>query len=90
MYSYVDSILARRTASLSDDFTSSRALENRKRLATVRAKIFESFEATRVSVRDAIYTVNRDNMFLMISNFVGSKSFTLKSYFRERVAKGIY
>ncbi len=78
--------MARRTASLSDDFAS-KAIENRKRLATVRAKIFESFEATRDSVREGIYTINRDNMFLMISNFVGSKVIIYLKYFIEREKK---
>jgi hypothetical protein len=68
--------LTRRTASFSDDFISN-GTDNKARLEKIRAKIFELFEETRISVRDEVAVVNRDNMFLALSNFIGSKLFFL-------------
>ena len=46
-------------------------VDNRARLQRIREKILESFPATLESVRKEVATSNRDNLFLMIVNFLG-------------------
>ena len=65
------SLLLKRTASFSDDFIVN-GTENSARLDKIRTQIFETFEATRVAVKDEVAVVNRDNLFLALSNFIGS------------------
>jgi hypothetical protein len=68
-----DHSLHKRTASFSADFlVNDTDIDNRVRLEKVRAQIFETFEETRIAVRDEVAVVNRDNLFLAISNFIGS------------------
>ncbi len=46
-------------------------VDNRARLQRIREKILESFPATLESVRKEVATSNRDNLFLIIVNFLG-------------------
>ena len=70
--------MSKRTASFSEDFLSHGtdhhhpATAAASRLKKIREKLFETFEATRLSVRDDVAVVNRDNFFLAMSNFIGS------------------
>ena len=63
-------ISTRRIGFFGDEVIES-GVDNRARLARIREKILESFDATLESVRKEVATTNRDNLFLMIVNFLG-------------------
>ena len=65
-------ISTRRIGFFGDEVIES-GVDNRARLSRIREKILESFDATLESVRKEVATTNRDNMFLMIINFLGGK-----------------
>ncbi len=63
-------ILSHRVGSLGDDIITS-VLDQQGRLDRVRSQLLDSFEATYKSVREEIAVKNRDNLFLLIANFLG-------------------
>jgi len=63
-----------RVGSLGDDVIGS-VLDNQARLDRIKTQLLDSFEATYKSVREEVAVRNRDNMFLMIVNFLGGELF---------------
>ena len=63
-----------RAGSLSEDEGVDSILDNQARLTRIRDQLFETFNDTYKSVREEVAVTNRDNMFLMIVNFIGGKS----------------
>ena len=64
------SVLSRRVGFFGDGVIES-GVDNRARLARIKEKLLDSFEATYKSVREEVAVTNRDNLFLMIVNFLG-------------------
>jgi hypothetical protein len=60
-----------RTGSLSEDEGVDSILDNQARLTRIREQLFATFNDTYKSVREEVAIVNRDNMFLMVVNFLG-------------------
>ncbi len=66
--------MSERVGSLGDDVIGS-VLDNQARLDRIKSQLLDSFEATYKSVREEVAVRNRDNMFLMIVNFLGGELF---------------
>ncbi len=66
--------MSERVGSLGDDVIGS-VLDNQARLDRIKTQLLDSFEATYKSVREEVAVRNRDNMFLMIVNFLGGELF---------------
>ncbi len=64
--------MSERVGSLGDDVIVG-VMDNQARLDRIKTQLLDTFEATYKSVRDEIAVKNRDNMFLMIVNFLGGK-----------------
>ena len=63
-------ILSHRVGSLGDDVIEA-VLDNQARLVRIKTQLLDTFEATYKSVREEVASTNRDNMFLMLVNFLG-------------------
>ena len=66
-----------RAGSLSENEGVDSILDNQARLIRIRDQLFESFNDTYKSVREEVAVTNRDNMFLMMVNFIGGMLFFL-------------
>ena len=64
-----------RAGSLSENEGVDSILDNQARLIRIRDQLFESFNDTYKSVREEVAVTNRDNMFLMMVNFIGGMLF---------------
>ena len=78
--------MSRRVGFFGDDVIES-GVDNRARLARIKEKLLDSFEATYKSVREEVAVTNRDNLYLMIVNFLGGAlaitKFTSNSFFQD-------
>ena len=63
-------VLPQRIGFFGDDVIES-GVDNKARLARIKQKLLESFESTYKSVREEVAVTNRDNLYLMIVNFLG-------------------
>ena len=64
--------VSQRVGSLGDDVIEA-VLDNQARLDRIKTQLLDTFEATYKSVREEVAVTNRDNMFLMIVNFLGGE-----------------